>query len=100
MPLIDESAVKKQISENKLEKVYLIIGEDGYLKKKYCDKIKNACIDGGMAEFDLSDLDGKDTALDVLQDELIRFPVLSQKRCVVITNLAITSSLIAPVSQA
>ena len=88
MPLIDESAVKKQISANTLERVYLIIGEDGYLKKKYCDKIKNACINSGMAEFDLADLDGKDTALDVLQDELIRFPVMSQKRCVIITNLS------------
>ena len=86
MPLIDEQTLKKQLTENALEKVYLIIGADGLIKKKYCDKIVSTCVADGMEEFDFVDLDGRETTLDTLADELIRFPLMSQKRCVLLRD--------------
>ena len=86
MPLIDEQTLKKQLSQNALEKVYLIFGADGLIKKKYCDKIVSTCVADGLEGFDFVDLDGRETTLDTLADELIRFPLMSQKRCVLLSD--------------
>lgn len=85
-----ENELKQQLAKSQLERIYLIIGEDALLKKKYLDRIVAACVTGGARDFDLSDLDGKSLDIDMLCDELIRFPLMSQKRCVVVTNLPFT----------
>ena len=83
---LNETMIKNQLREGKLEKLYFIMGEDGLLKQKYCDKIKSMCVSSGMEAFDLCELDGKSLQIDTLNDELIRFPLMSPKRCVVLTN--------------
>ena len=39
MAIVFEDTLKKSISPERLLPVYILLGEDGYLKKNYSDKI-------------------------------------------------------------
>ena len=84
-------AQRSSLKATDLKKAYLLIGEDALLKKKQLDRIVSACLAGASPDFDYADLDGRQLDLDTLCDELIRYPLMAEKRCVVVTNLRFPS---------
>ena len=84
-------AQRSSLKATDLKKAYLLIGEDALLKKKQLDRIVSACLAGASPDFDYADLDGRQLDLDTLCDELIRYPLMAPKRCVVVTNLRFPS---------
>lgn len=84
MSLITEDALKKQISAASFAPAYLLCGEDGYLKKLYFDRIAEKAVDGDPF-FNLADFSG-DCELQEVYDAVVQYPVMSERKCVRLTD--------------
>lgn len=90
MASLNESALKEKI-KNSPEGIYLIYGEEGYLKKVYVDKIVSATVEEDFADFNLHVFDGKETGLDEIYESAIEVPMMAETKCVVVKDFPIES---------
>lgn len=86
MKTIDEA-----IKTGNLKQVYLLYGEEGYLKKQYRDKLKNALTaSGGMQSADgdmnFSAFEGKDINPRAIIDLAETLPFFAERRVILIEN--------------
>ena len=83
MPIINEQQLKNKIKEANTN-VYILFGNDGYLKSSYARKLGSMCADEDdifnyqqfSAECDLQDV----------YDAVLQFPVMSEKKFVILTD--------------
>ena len=69
MPKIGEKELKEQIKTEDFSPVYLIYGEESYLKEYYVGKLKNKLVDEAFADFNFHQYEGKDASIsDILQN--------------------------------
>ena len=69
MPKIVETELKEQIKTENFSRVYLIYGEESYLKEHYVGRLKDKLVDDAFGDFNFHQYDGKNTAVnDILQD--------------------------------
>ncbi|MBR2279005.1 MAG: DNA polymerase III subunit delta [Eubacterium sp.] len=69
MPKIGEKELKEQLKTEDFSPVYLIYGEESYLKEHYVDKLKNALVGGAFADFNFHQYEGRNTPVsDILHD--------------------------------
>lgn len=81
--------LKQQIKNNDIGNLYLFFGEEVFVKNMYLEKMKTFVPDGGFADFNYIFLDGKDSFGDKVDDALNSFPMMSEKKLVVIKNSGI-----------
>ncbi len=83
MPL-DEKTLKASLESGALYPVYLIYGNDGFLKKQAVSRIIKASVgvDDGL---NLLRFDGE-CNLQYVYDELNGFPVMADKKCVILSD--------------
>ena len=81
--------LKQQIKTGKIGNLYLFFGEEIFVKDMYIDKMKSFVPDGGFADFNFLFLDGKDALGDKMDDALDSFPMMSEKKLVVVKNSGI-----------
>ena len=85
------SELKKQIRENNINGVYLMCGEESYLRQTYISKMAD-CVDlGGFEDFNKISLDGKTASVDEINDAIESFPMMSEKKLVIIRDSGIFS---------
>lgn len=87
---INEKALKSHLSSGVLTPIYLIYGNDNFLKKQMTDRIIKAAVadDDG---FNLLKYEyGCD--LEEVYGELFAFPIMSDKKCVILTDFEIDFS--------
>lgn len=84
MAIIYEDAIKKHISSKNLLPVYIIFGEDGFLKKMYVDKISQLTADKDDVFNYAKFTDGCD--LQEVYDALSQFPLMADKKCVILCD--------------
>lgn len=84
MPIVNEDVVKKDISSSDFSRVYLIYGDDLYLKKYYCDGISDKAY-GGDPLFNLQKFECEVNLQDVY-DAVNQFPMMADSKCVVLTD--------------
>lgn len=88
---INEKALKAHLSSGALTPVYLIYGNDNFLKKQMTDRVVKTAI-GEDDGFNLLRYEyGCD--LNEVYDELCAFPIMSDKKCVILTDFEIDLSL-------
>lgn len=84
MAIIFEDAFKKTLQAEKLLPVYILFGEDSYLKKSYTDKISSLITESddifNFAKFT------KDSSLQEVYDSVLQFPFMSDKKCVILDD--------------
>lgn len=76
--------LKKELSEGKLRPVYLLFGEEGYIKEAYERKITEMIPDAGFPEFNHFKFDGTETELSEYDNALESFPMMTDKKLVLI----------------
>lgn len=91
MPLLEEEQLKKQLQAGKFEKVYLLIGEDGYLKQHYAQTICQKAVGGVLEELNAVRLEGKRLSAQALYDNVTQLPVMAAHRCVVVVDYDLPS---------
>ncbi len=81
MKPITEAALKKQIKEG-LAPVYLLYGDESYLKQHYVNQIIKRAVAGDQS-FNLNRLDGAPD-MQALYDAASQLPLLSPQKCVLV----------------
>lgn len=89
MQFTEERAFARHLKQEELYRVYLLYGEEDFLKTQYSKKVISQAMSGGMADFNLHRFEGKSIKLDEVSDALETFPMLGGKSCVVLQDLDI-----------
>lgn len=90
MPKLDEAGLKEKLRSEPVG-VYLLYGEENYLKKIYSEKIVSKCVGSGFAEFNLHVFDGKETTLSEIYDSAQAVPLMAESTCVLVNDLPFDS---------
>lgn len=85
------SELKTHIKENKLKNVYLFFGAENYIKEIYLKKIKEMLVDPSLADFNFVMLNEKSIDFPSVDDALESFPMMAEKKLVIIKNSGIFS---------
>ena len=85
MPLLNETALKEKLKENPVG-VYLIYGEESYLKKTYIDKIVSKTVDSAFEDFNFHTFDGKDSTLSDIYESAQAVPMMAETKCVLVKD--------------
>ncbi len=83
MAVIFEQALKNEIKNNN-RNVYILFGNDGYLKKMYAKKITDMCAEEEDI-FNYQKFSGE-CDLQEVYDSVLQFPVMSDKKCVILSD--------------
>ncbi len=84
--------LKQQIKSNNIGNLYLFFGEETYIKGFYLEHMKKFVPDENFADFNHIVLDGKDASPDKVDDAVSSFPMMAEKKLVVIKNSGIFKS--------
>lgn len=84
MAILNEDALKKDITSKTLAKTYLLFGEDSFLKKTYCDKLIDLAYDGDPF-FNLQKFES-DCDLQDVYNAVEQLPMMADSKCVCITD--------------
>jgi len=85
MPLLNESSLKDKLKENPVG-VYLIYGEESYLKKTYIDKIISKTVDSAFEDFNFHTFDGKESTLSDIYESAQAVPMMAETKCVLVKD--------------
>ena len=92
MPKIGEKELKEQLKTENFSNVYLIYGEESYLKEFYVGKLKSKLVDEAFADFNFHQYEGKNTSIsDILQDADM-IPMMGQYTFVLVHDYPLDKS--------
>lgn len=77
--------LNEEITSGQLKQVYLLYGDEGYLRRQYRDKLKNALLGGGDA-MNYHYFEGKDINIGEVIDLSETMPFLADRRVIILEN--------------
>lgn len=86
------TVLKQQIRDKNIGNLYLFFGEEVYLKEVYLERLGQFVPDEGFGDFNRIVLDGKTLTQDKVNDALESFPMMSDKKLVIIKDSGIFKS--------
>ena len=89
--LLNEETLKKQIKSGEFSNLYLLYGNEGYLKQFYANQICNKSVSKDFADFNLKKLDGKDTNLNEIYDCTTSFPMMDNYTCTLVKDFPLNT---------
>lgn len=90
--------LKNDIAEKSFRKIYLITGNEPYLKEHWLSALKKAVLPEGN-DFDLITADGKDLSTEEFTENVRSLPLVSAKKLYIITDLPISSPVVSLLSK-
>lgn len=81
--------LKKQLKEKRISGLYLLYGEETFVKESYLKKMCELVDDGGFADFNVVMLDGKSMSINDVEDAIESFPMMSEQKLVLIKDSGI-----------
>lgn len=85
MPVLNESALKDKLKSNPVG-IYLIYGEENYLKKVYTEKIIKKTVDPSFEDFNFHKFDGKETTFSEIYECAEAVPMMAETKCVLVKD--------------
>ncbi len=85
MPAINENGLKDVLKNNPVG-IFLIHGEEGYLKKAYVEKIVSKTVDVAFADFNFHTFDGKECSLSEIYESAGAVPMMAESKCVLVKD--------------
>lgn len=86
MAEITEKELKKQIANGMFSPVYLLYGEEAYLKQYYAGLIAEKSVAVGFETFNLHKLEGKEASFDEIVDAAEQLPMMAERTCVLVRD--------------
>lgn len=77
-------SIEKEITNRKLQPVYLLKGEEAYYLKLLADKFEKSILDESEADFNLSVFYGKDASMEQIMLTAKQYPLMSPYRVVML----------------
>lgn len=84
--------LKQQLKAGELGNLYLFFGDELYVKDMYLNRMEALVPDGGFPDFNRIFLDSGDMSPDTVDDALNAFPMMSDKKLIVVKNSGIFKS--------
>ena len=81
--------LKKQLKSGETGNLYILYGEEAFVKSLYRERLEALVPDDGFGDFNRIILDGKELTRDKIDDALNSFPMMAEKKLVVIKNSGI-----------
>lgn len=91
MAQFNEESLKKQIKSGEFARLYIIYGNEGYLKQFYANAICSKAVSKDFEDFNLKKLDGKDTDLNEIYDCISAFPMMSEYTCTLVKDFPLNN---------
>ena len=87
MSEINYAALEGHIAAGKPSAVYLITGDDGYLRRRSLEQLKKAFMPTFMPEFNYTEFDGSTCSVDEIAAAAELLPMMTDRRMVVVKDL-------------
>jgi len=81
--------LKKQLKEKKISGIYLLFGEESFVKESYLKKMCALIDDGGFSDFNKVIIDGKNMSINEVEDAIESFPMMCEQKLVLIKDSGI-----------
>lgn len=81
--------LKKDISAGTLGQLYVLHGEEAYLRDFYLGRMKEQLVGQGMAEFNLHAIAGKEFTPQLLEQTVDFLPMMSERTLILVTDYEI-----------
>lgn len=81
--------LKQQLKNGDFARVYVLYGEENYLKTFYCDKIIHRAVAKGMESFNIHRFDAENFDLPVFISALENLPLMSEYKCILLKDIDI-----------
>lgn len=91
MGAITEQQLKQQIKTGGLSRLYLVYGEEGYLKEHYVNQMAQKAVPKGFETFNLHRFDGKEDGMEAVFSAAQALPMLCEKSCIVARDFPLDS---------
>lgn len=88
-PKADNAAyaqLKKDLSAGTLGRLYILHGEEAYLRDFYLGRMKEQLVGQGMAEFNLHTISGKEFNPQVLEQAVDSLPMMSERTLILVND--------------
>ncbi len=86
MAEFDEKSLKSHIKSGDFLPLYLVCGDEDYLKKLYVDTIVSKNVEPSFESFNLEKYEGKNLDLDSVFQAATVLPMMSDKRCIIVED--------------
>lgn len=86
MAQFDEKTLKAHIKAGEYYPIYLMCGDEDYLKKHYTDMIAAKNVEPAFESFNLQKYDGKGLDLQDVFEQASIMPMMSDKRCIIVED--------------
>lgn len=86
MAQFDEKALKAHIKSGEFFPIYLVCGDEDYLKKTYTDMIASKNVEPAFESFNLQKFEGKGLELADVFEQASIMPMMSDKRCLIVED--------------
>lgn len=87
MSEINYSELDSHIESDAPSNVYLICGDDGYLRRSSLEKLKSAYMPAVMPEFNYNEFDGSTCRVEEIAAAVEMLPVMTERKMVVVKDL-------------
>lgn len=91
MALFDEKQLKQHIREKNFFPVYLIFGDEAYLKQFYSEQLVKKNVDPAFESFNYDMYAGAGLDLSEVYERASLMPMMSEKRCVAVDDFKLDS---------
>ena len=81
-----KSRLIRDLKDGTFAPLYLIMGEEDYLKSYYLRQLKEQVVDSTFADFNLLEFDGKTLTPEALSEAVDSYPAMAEKKLVVVTD--------------
>ena len=78
--------LKNALKTGSFDRLYLITGDESYLKEYYLTQLKQKVVDETFREFNLVELEGKSMTPEALSDAIESYPAMAERKLVVVTD--------------
>lgn len=78
--------LKQDLSEGKPGQLYVLYGEETYLRDYYLGKLREQILSGGMGTFNLHEIGAKDMSPHALEEAVDCLPMMGERTLVLVTD--------------
>lgn len=86
MALFDEKELRLHIRSKEYYSVYLMIGDESYLKQNYSNLLVEKNIDPAFESFNFDRFEGKGLDIRDVYEKAMLMPMMSDKRCIIVDD--------------
>jgi DNA polymerase-3 subunit delta len=86
MAITGAEQLKKDLKSRNIGQLYLIYGEESYLKQHYLEMLQKKVVDETFADFNLHILEGEKMTAQALQDAVESYPAMAERKMVIVKD--------------